>query len=233
MIIIVYLEETNIFYIHINQLIITEKRQKMSFEKNVEKAANALNKKNIKCTLFEDRLQLTEYIISETESALEIGVGGSITVKELGLYDLLSDKGKKVYWHWKEKPENIKEVLKKAAFSDVYLTSSNAITEEGRIINIDGRGNRVSAMVYGPKKVIIIAGKNKICKNNEDAIDRIKTIACPQNARRLKLNTPCAATGICNDCKSTDRMCNVISIIEGNVSGTEIQVCILNEDMGY
>lgn len=205
----------------------------MSKDISLENAADALNKKNIKCTLFETRSQLIEYVMSQAKDASEIGIGGSMTVEELGLFDLLTQKGKKVYWHWKEKPEYIKNVLKKAAFSDVYLTSSNAITEEGRIINIDGRGNRVSAMAYGPEKVIIIAGKNKICKNDIDAMDRIKTVACPQNARRLKLDVPCAFTGKCSDCRSQQRMCNVISIIDGNISGTSIQVCLINEDMGY
>lgn len=205
----------------------------MSLNNSLENASIALNERNIKCTLFEERSHLIEYILSETQDALEIGIGGSMTVEELGLFDLLIQKGKNVYWHWKEKPENIRAVLKKAAFSDVYLTSSNAITEEGRIINIDGRGNRVSAMAYGPEKVIIIAGKNKICKNDRDAMERIKTVACPKNARRLKLNTPCAFTENCSDCKSEQRMCNVISIIEGNISGSNIQVCLLNEDIGY
>lgn len=205
----------------------------MSKDIPLENAADALNKKNIKCTLFETRSQLIEYVLSEAKYASEIGIGGSMTVEELGLFDLLTQKGKKVYWHWKEKPEYIKDVLKKAAFSDVYLTSSNAITEEGRIINIDGRGNRVSAIAYGPEKVIIIAGKNKICKNDIEAMERIKTVACPQNARRLKLDVPCAFTGKCSDCRSQQRMCNVISIIDGNISGTSIQVCLLNEDMGY
>lgn len=100
-------------------------------------------------------------------------------------------------------------------------------------MNIDGNANRVASMIFGPKKVFIIAGENKIANDLDSALNRIKTIACPQNARRLERNLPCAVTGQCTDCRSDERMCNVTTIIEGNIPTTDIRICIVGENLGY
>ncbi len=162
-----------------------------------------------------------------------VGFGGSVTIREMGLYETLKDAGHPVYWHWQNdvpKPE----VFQKAASSDVYLTSSNAITADGCLVNIDGTGNRVGAMIAGPKQVIVVAGANKLVDGGiPQAIARIKTVACPLNARRLGLNTPCATLDRCDAANCEKGMCNVTSIIERPVGGHKITIVLVDEEAGY
>ncbi len=162
-----------------------------------------------------------------------VGFGGSVTVRDLGLYAALKDAGHPVYWHWENdvpKPE----VFAHAACSDVYLTSSNAITADGCLVNIDGTGNRVGAMIAGPKQVIVIAGVNKLVDGGvPQAIARIKTVACPLNARRLGKDSPCALTGKCDAARCEKSMCNVTSIIERPLGGNQITIVLVDEELGY
>lgn len=162
-----------------------------------------------------------------------VGFGGSVTVRDMGLYETLKAQGHPVYWHWMNnvpKPE----VFQKAANSDVYLMSSNAITEDGCLINIDGTGNRVGALIAGPKQVIVIAGANKLVQGGvPQGIARVKAVACPQNARRLGLDTPCAALNKCDAANCTRSMCNVTSILERPVGGHRITIILVDEEAGY
>ena len=162
-----------------------------------------------------------------------VGFGGSVTVRDMGLYEELQSAGHAVHWHWKnDEPKS--DVFALAAAADVYLTSSNAITGDGCLINIDGTGNRVGAMIAGPKEVIVIAGANKLVAGNiPQAIARIKAVACPQNARRLGLNTPCGLEGKCNAAACEKGMCNVTSIIEKPVGGHKITIILVDEEAGY
>ena len=162
-----------------------------------------------------------------------VGFGGSVTVREMGLYDELKRTGRMTHWHWKN-DEPKPEVFALAAAADVYLTSSNAITADGCLVNIDGTGNRVGAMIAGPKEVIVIAGANKIVNGGiPQAIARIKTVACPQNARRLGLQTPCAVLDHCDAASCEKGMCNVTSIIERPVGGHKITIVLVDEEAGY
>ena len=117
--------------------------------------------------------------------------------------------------------------------ADVYLTSSNAVIEDGRLLNIDGTGNRVAAMIFGPPRVIVIAGKNKLASDYEAALNRIQTVACPKNAERLNRNVPCRYTGKCEDCRSPERMCQFVVMIENHPDPAVIEVWLVDEDMGY
>ncbi len=192
-----------------------------------------LRKRHIKAEYFADRSELIECILKETIEDKTVGFGGSITLEELGLYEILKASGKEVYWHWKVNPEQRLEILHKAKSTDAYFSSSNAITLDGRLVNIDGNANRVSSMIFGPKKVFIIIGRNKIANDLDDAINRIKTVACPNNARRLGRKVPCALTNQCADCISLDRMCSVTTIIEGNIPTIDMRVYLLDEVIGY
>ena len=162
-----------------------------------------------------------------------VGFGGSITVREMDLYEDLKAAGHPVYWHWQNdvpKPE----VFARAAAADVYLASTNAITADGCLVNIDGTGNRVGAMIAGPGQVIIIAGVNKLVNGGiPQAIARIKAIACPQNARRLGLHTPCGLDGKCDAARCEKGMCNVTSIIDKPVGGHPITIVLVDEEAGY
>lgn len=169
-------------------------------------------------------------LIGEKDS---IGFGGSVTLREMGLYEYLQALGRHPHWHWKN-DEPKPEVFALAASSEVYLVSSNAITADGCLVNIDGTGNRVGAMIAGPKEVIVIAGANKLVSGGiPQALARIKTVACPLNARRLGLDTPCAHEGKCDAPHCQHSMCNVTSIIERPVGGHRITVVLVDEEAGY
>ncbi len=172
-------------------------------------------------------------VMNLINDANSIGFGGSVTVREMGLYEELQATGRAVHWHWKN-DEPKPEVFALAAAADIYLTSTNALTTDGCLVNIDGTGNRVGAMIAGPKAVIIIAGANKIVNGGvPQAIARIKTIACPLNARRLRLNTPCAALDRCDATNCAKGMCNVTSIIERPMGGHKITIVLVDEEAGY
>ncbi|KAB3534476.1 lactate utilization protein [Alkaliphilus pronyensis] len=192
-----------------------------------------LEKKGIQFSYYETAEDAKQAILKEIQPDNVVGIGGSMTINSLKLYEELKRAGNTVYWHWKVDASEANEVRRKASTADVYLTSTNALTEEGELINIDGVGNRVAAMFYGPKKVIVVCGINKISTDLISAIDRIKARSCPPNAKRLGLKTPCAETDICNDCLSKDRMCNVTTIINHKPMTVDLKVIIIGEELGY
>ena len=124
-------------------------------------------------------------------------------------------------------------MFKESFFADAYFTSSNAVTENGELYNVDGNGNRVAAMLYGPEKVIVICGVNKIVKNVEEAIKRNRECAAPINAKRLNKETPCSKVGYCMDCKSKDRICNEYTLIKRQNRKERMHIIFLNENLGY
>lgn len=165
----------------------------------------------------------------------KVGIGGSVTVRDIGLVEAIEKQNNIIFMDWKKTLE-LKEKLKvgKAALtSDVYLTSSNAITLQGQLVNIDGTGNRVSAIIFGPKKVIIVAGANKLVDTLDEAFARIRNIAGPLNGKRLDLKTPCALTGKCTDCNSPDRMCKITVILEKKPDLSDITIVLVGENLGY
>lgn len=165
----------------------------------------------------------------------KVGIGGSVTVRDIGLVEAIEKQGNTIFMDW-GKPLELKEKLKvrkEALTSDVYLTSSNAITLQGQLVNIDGTGNRVSAMIFGPKKVIIVAGANKLVDTLDEAFARIRNIAGPLNGKRLNLKTPCALTGKCTDCNSPDRMCKITVILEKKPDLSDITIVLVGENLGY
>ena len=162
-----------------------------------------------------------------------VGIGGSATVRDMGLAEALQANGNEVYWHWLVAKEAKQAARDKALNADVYMCSSNALTTDGRLVNIDGTGNRAAGLIYGPHEVIVIVGKNKIVNGLDEAIDRIKRDACPGNARRLGLDTPCAKTNQCYDCRTTARMCNVSFILEAPTRPVKaFHVLIVKEELG-
>jgi hypothetical protein len=122
---------------------------------------------------------------------------------------------------------------REALSADLFITGSNAITYKGQLVNLDRTGNRVAALAYGPKNILVLAGRNKVTSNLDAAIDRIKTLAAPMNANRLGLNTPCCKTTICSDCNSPQRLCNTWSIIEKSYPKGRIIVLLINECLGF
>ena len=196
--------------------------------------AAALAARGFEPHVFATAAEAKTYLLGEIEKNAPVAVGGSMTIKDLGLADTLREQGHEVFWHWEAAPSDRPGVLLKALHADYYLASANAITESGVIVQIDGTGNRVGAMIAGPKEVIVVAGANKLVDGNiAQAIARIKTVACPQNARRLGLNTPCGLQGKCDAAHCEKGMCNVTSIIERPVGGHKITIVLVDEEAGY
>ncbi len=162
-----------------------------------------------------------------------VGIGGSATVRDMGLAQALQANGNEVYWHWLVAKEAKQAARDKALMADVYMCSANALTTDGRLVNIDGTGNRAAGLIYGPHEIIVIVGKNKIVNGLDEAIERIKRDTCPGNARRLGLDTPCAKTDQCHDCRTAARMCNVTFILEAPTRPVKaFHVLLVKEDLG-
>lgn len=191
------------------------------------------NKRGFKARAFDNIEQVKKALSDEIAPGQTVGVGGSVTVKQSGITDMLRAQGNTVYFHWEVDKSEINATRKLASQADVYLSSSNAVTSDGKLVNIDGYGNRVASMFYGPDKVYLICGCNKIVENEDQAVERIKTKACPPNAERLNLNTPCRKTGRCHDCFVDDRMCVIKVVMERCPKGKEINIMFVDQELGY
>jgi len=204
-------------------------------EKMVSRTIEALNKNYFHALSFNNRERLIHEVLHYVQPSMKIGFGGSVTIRELGIIQELQKKDVVILDHWKEglTKEDIEKIRIGHLTSDLFISSANAITEKGEIVNMDGIGNRVNAITFGPKKIIIIAGYNKIVPDIHAALERIKRIAAPMNAKRLNLPLPCAETGYCVDCKSEARICRVLSIMQRKPSASDMSVFIINEVLGY
>ena len=149
----------------------------------------------------------------------------------MGLYEKLSGHNR-VFWHWR--PESAEDPRREAMTADMYITSVNALAETGELINIDGNGNRVASSLYGHKKVWFIVGRNKLAPTYEEALWRARNIAAPKNAQRLGRKTPCAVHGDrCYDCKSPERICRGLVVLWEAVANMEMEVVLIDQDLGY
>lgn len=191
------------------------------------KVEQALRQRGYTVRVFETGAEAADYLNSAIDG-VSVGIGGSVTVQQLGLYDRLAEHNQ-VYWHWQGGPEQ----RAKAAEADVYLTSANGLAETGEILNIDGAGNRVASTLYGHKKVYFVIGANKLAPTRDEALWRARNIAAPRNAQRLGKKTPCAVKGDkCYDCKSPDRICRGLVELWGPMMGMETEVILIGEDLG-
>lgn len=191
------------------------------------KVEQALRQRGYTVRVFETGAEAADYLNGAIDG-VSIGIGGSVTVQQLGLYDRLAQHNQ-VYWHWQGGPEQ----RAKAAEADVYLTSANGLAETGEILNIDGAGNRVASTLYGHKKVYFVIGTNKLSPTRDEALWRARNIAAPRNAQRLGKKTPCAVKGDkCYDCKSPDRICRGLVELWGPMMGMETEVILIGEDLG-
>ena len=208
---------------------------KFVLEKRVLRTIENLEKNNMNGYFVqkeEEAVKKVEELIKEGDT---VSVGGSMTLFETGVIEFLRN-GRYTFWDRYEEglsKDDIKDIYRKSFSADAYFTSSNAITEEGELYNVDGRGNRVAAMIYGPDKVIVVVGVNKIVRNLDEAIMRNREWAAPANTRRLNRKTPCAEVGYCMDCKSEDRICNEYVTIKRQLDKNRIHVIIVNKELGY
>lgn len=164
-----------------------------------------------------------------------VSFGGSMSIEECGLLSALRERTdlKLIDRAAAKSPAETKQMYHDALSCDYYFMSSNAITQNGELVNIDGNGNRAAALIYGPENVILIAGYNKIAKNVDDALNRVHNIATPLNCIRLQKQTPCAMTGVCAECLSPDCICNQIVITRRSGIPGRIKVILVGEELGY
>jgi len=194
---------------------------------------------NFEAKFVEDRDALKQIVLSSISKDSIVGVGDSATVRQLGIIEELGKKGIALLNPFSKELTTdseqtmVRDDISRGIFScDALVSGTNAVTMDGKLVNTDAVGNRVASMIFGPRKVFIIAGKNKIVKDVDEALYRIKNIIAPFHARTKRFATPCAQTGKCSDCKSPKRICSVTSIIEKRPWRTQISVILVNEDLG-
>lgn len=200
------------------------------------KAVEALAKNNFQASYVKTRKEAIDKVLSLVPADAAVGIGGSwTTAADLGLPAILEGRGNTLYNHGKPglSPEEAVAIRRQQLTCDVFLTGTNAITLDGKLVNVDGTGNRVAAMIFGPKKVIIVAGVNKIVRDVDEAERRIELYAAPINNKRLGKTNPCTTTGMCMDCQSPGRICNVTTIIRKRLPFTETHVIIVGEELGF
>ena len=200
---------------------------------NVSLLQANLEKLGYTVSVFERKEDATDYL-SSSINGKTVGFGGSITLSQMNLYENLAAKNS-VFWHLKMKDgQNVMQVRKDASNAQIYITSVNAISLNGEIVNIDNTGNRVAAATFGCDKVYFVIGKNKIAPNLEQAIVRARNVASPLNAKRLGLKTPCALNADkCYDCNSPQRICRNLSVFWKKPTGSEYEVILIKENLGF
>ena len=198
------------------------------------KLVKALEKNNFRASYIKTRQEALEKLLEIIPVGATVGFGGSVTLAELGIIPKLEERGTPVLNHAKPglSPEEMRAIRRKQLLSDVYLTGTNAITLDGKLVNMDATGNRVGAMLFGPDKVFIIIGVNKAVKDVAEAEQRIKLWASPPNNKRLGYPNPCAETGVCVDCQGPTRICNILTVMHKKPRMTDMHVILVGEDMG-
>jgi hypothetical protein len=203
-------------------------------EKQVERTIHALKKNSFEALFVSNSKAAFEEVMKRIPDGSMVGVGGSVTLAQIGLLDALGKRNIQLVWpvqQAKNMDERM-ELIRKSFSSDIFLSSTNAITEDGELFNVDASGNRVGAMFIGPKKTIIVTGVNKIVKDLGAAEKRVREWVAPQNAKRLGTKTPCVETGVCGDCSSPDRICNIYVTLAKRPSRTDVLIILVGEKLG-
>ena len=202
----------------------------------IQKTVECLEKNEMETIYFPTAREAREEVLKRIPLGATVGVGGSVTLRQMGLLEALEKRGHEVFNHWKEglSKEDRQVVARKQQRADFFVTSTNALTMDGKLVNVDATGNRVTSMIFGPGKVIVVTGVNKIVKNLNQAMARIKKDVAPQNCRRRKDPTPCAEDLVCHDCDTPARLCRVTTIIERKPWGIkDFTVILVGEELGY
>jgi len=201
----------------------------------LNEVAEVLRKRNFEVAIVANGGEAKKMVLEMIPSGASVGLGGSMTVQGIGLLESLRKGGYELYDQYEEgisKDEN-QARRKRGLTADWYVTGTNAIAKEGALVNIDGIGNRVAALTYGPEKVVVVVGRNKICETIHDALDRVQQQAAPLNAKRFGVDTPCVADGKCHDCAAVQRICNIYSIIRRQMNPGRFHVVLVDEDLGF
>jgi len=215
---------------------LTEELATWTHEKKCLKAVDSLVNNGFGAVYCATPQEAFDCIVREAADAASVGFGGSMSIAGLEIEARLREMGKEILNHSLpalSRAEKI-DVMRRQLTCDLFLTGTNALTLSGELVNIDATGNRAAAMFFGPLKVIVVAGRNKLVDGTvHDAIQRVKNRATPPNARRLNFKTPCASTGFCSNCNSPDRLCRVATIIDRQPRLTDMRVLVVNADLGF
>ena len=202
----------------------------MTEKSNIEITVQSLRANNFKVEYVEKAEDALPLILDMIPADASIEMAGSVSVGQLGLLDLLRQRGNKGLDFPKPGEFSFEEMRKNRG--DVLLVSTNAVTMDGKLVNIDGMGNRVAGMFFGVKKVVLLVGVNKIVRDLEDALERVQKTIAPYHAKFLGMNTPCASSGECCDCDSPQRICNITTIITKKPPSVDFSIVLVGEDLG-
>ena len=216
---------------------IVSKPREIIFQRKAESVIEKMKRRNINGMYCRTTKEAVAQICRMIPEKSVVALGGSVTIMQTGLVDELRRKNIELLDRYRPglSPEEIEALMARGMTADVQLMSCNAVTSDGKLVNEDGRGNRVAGLIFGPKKVIMMVGVNKIVSSVEDGITRIREIAAPLNCLRLGLDTPCVHTGFCDDanCFPPERVCSQITIIESNRPKDRLTVVFVGEELGY
>lgn len=197
--------------------------------------AAALERRNTQVILVSDGEAATAKALEMIPKGATVGLGGSLTVQQIGLLKALRSGHYTLFDQYAKglSPDESLQMRRKGLLADHFVTGTNAVTLDGRLVNLDGAGNRVAALTYGPRKVIVVVGRNKIVGDVDQALDRIWNLAAPLNAARLNRKTPCTETARCEDCSSPERICNHLLITERQTAPGRLTVILVDQDLGF
>lgn len=205
-----------------------------SYQNTAATLISRLEKRGMQGIYCADGREAAETVRRLIPAGSVVSWGGSETLEEAGILDTLRTMDLELLDRKSAKtPEESRALYGRIFCADYFLTGTNAITLDGQLVNIDGNGNRVACLIYGPRHVIVVCGMNKLCADVEDAVRRIRTMACPPNAVRVKSNTPCAKTGVCSDCLSPDCICCQVVVTRKSRQAGRITVLLVGEDLGF
>ncbi|MBI4803572.1 MAG: lactate utilization protein [Elusimicrobia bacterium] len=212
-----------------------EDANKRAFKlKLLENTAEALKKNGFGTAVFENAPSAVKHILGLIGSGKKVGMGGSMTVQGLGLPEALQKAGNEIITHTPEmSPRERRQTWQRAQAADFYLASPQAVTAGGEMIFIDALGNRAASVVFGPGKVVLLAGINKIVRDLDEGLWRMRNVAAIANNIRLKRNNPCVKTGKCEDCATPERICNAVAMLWKKPRPTDYEVVLINEELGY
>jgi L-lactate utilization protein LutB len=205
------------------------------WETTAERCVKNLRDHAFDAHFFKTRAAAKDAILGMVDTHETFGFGGSDTTRAIGLVEALSARGKTIYDHWVKGHdlEQDIDIRKQQMTADCFFTSANAIAATGEVINVDGVGNRTNAMCFGPKKVVVVAGMNKVRPTLETALARVREVAGPMRAKSLDMPTPCAKTGVCIDCNVPQRICRITVIMHRRPALTDVSVVLVGEELGF
>jgi hypothetical protein len=204
-------------------------------EHQIQRTLKTLERNGFKSVYAPTKSEALSEALKLISKDAKVGIGGSVTIREIDLVEELRKRGNEVLETWRKITAEEDQAIRKGHLTcDVFVSSSNAVTEDGKLVNADGTGNRVAAMIFGPPRVIIVAGANKIVKDAHEGIERIRRIAAPLNVKRVGGKTPCTLDA-CNleECSPPSRHCHAITILEKCPTRTDTTVILVGEELGF